>query len=71
MVVKRLFTALNYPKGSKERVKLNNNIETSEYFTSYKWGAVGGNYSLSFKTKKEAENFEEKIKIRNNCLNRK
>jgi hypothetical protein len=58
-IKKRTFEALNYPKSSKERNKLNEEILTSEYQTSYKYIIeLGGKYQLqTFKTRREAEEY--------------
>ena len=39
-IIKRTFAALKYPKNSPERIKLNENSETSEYMSSFKYLAV-------------------------------
>jgi hypothetical protein len=56
-ITKRTFEALNYPKGSEERIRLNMNSVTSEYMTSYKYSVSSDICDFSFKTKKEAESF--------------
>ncbi len=55
-VIKRTFEALKHPKQSSERMRLNDNIITSEYMPSYDWAVVGAFHSSGYKTKKEAEN---------------
>ncbi len=37
MIVKRTFEAAQYPKGSPERARLNENVSTSEYSKSQKY----------------------------------
>ena len=59
-VHKRTFEALKYPKGSPERIKLNEDNITSEYMTSYKFALKGPNLSTSFKTKHEAQALADK-----------
>lgn len=62
---KRNFAAKNYDKGSMLRNKLNENIETSEYMTSYKYAVVEnddeGNIksTRAFKTKELAQKYIE------------
>ena len=57
-IIKRTFEALKYPKGSAEREKLNEEIETSEYLEDEKYILEGGTYQLhSFKTLEEAEEY--------------
>lgn len=56
-IIKRLFTAKNYPIGSEERNKLNIDSETSEYMPSYKYVVKGENFSHTTKTKEDAQNF--------------
>ena len=67
-IVKRKFTALNYPKGSTNRAKLNNNPLTSEYMTSYKYIVIGrvrfshggiAKINQSVRSKKEGKEFIE------------
>lgn len=55
LVARRTFEALNFPKNSPERKRLNENVMTSEYMTSCRWGIIGHNLSTSAKTKKEAK----------------
>ena len=59
MILKRTFEAKEYPKGSKERKRLNQWDTTSEYMPSYKWVYVspeGSRYQT--RTKREAEEKE-------------
>jgi hypothetical protein len=53
-VVRRSFEALNFPKGSPERERLNLKAETSEYMPSYRYMLSGGTRQ-SFRTKGEGE----------------
>lgn len=55
-IIKRTLEASKHPKGSKERIKLNEEIITSEYQPSYKYILeIGGKYQLkAFRTKREA-----------------
>jgi hypothetical protein len=57
IIQKRTFEALNYPKGSKERDYANLSITTSEYQLSYKYCVLGIDCSVSFRTRKEANDF--------------
>lgn len=57
-VHRRTFEAKNHPKGSDERKRLNEDPVTSEYMPSYRYAAIGDNYRLSFRSKKEAMEFE-------------
>ena len=64
-IIKRTFEAAQYPKGSEERKKLNEKVQTSEYFTSKKWVAIAyyretvktlaHEFKQTFINKKEAE----------------
>jgi hypothetical protein len=63
MIAKRTFEALKYPPKSAERIRLNNDPLTSEYMTSYKWEYIGENCRFSFRTKKEAEEFEDRATL--------
>lgn len=57
-IIKRTFEALKHPKGSQERIKLNEELITSEYQPDYKYILEVGNYQLhAFKTRKEAEEY--------------
>ncbi len=57
-IKRRTFRALDYPKGSKERIKLNEEILTSEYLTDYKYIIQAGNHTFkTFKTFKECEDY--------------
>ena len=56
-VKKRTFEALNYPKDSAQRKKLNESAVTSEYMPSYKYVLVtnlGQDTPFTYRTKKEA-----------------
>jgi hypothetical protein len=64
IVKRRTFEARKYPKGSPERIKLNENPLTSEYMTSYKYLLIGKNFTKSFVIKKEAYD-DAKIYINN------
>lgn len=57
-VHRRTFEAARHPKGSPERAKLNEDARTSEYMTSYRYSSIGPHWSVSFRTKREAEAFE-------------
>lgn len=59
MIHKRTFEALKHPKGSAERTELNKSAITSEYMPSYKYQRIGENYSLAYRTKREAEEAEK------------
>ena len=63
-IIRRTFKALDYPKGTKERIELNKDIKTSEYLPSYKYMAIvekGAEvFESSFVTKKEALAFVNK-----------
>lgn len=71
-ILKRTFEALEYPKGSAERAKLNENSLTSEYMTSHKYEAkihypetethTEVTFSQSFRTKSEAQDYVESKK---------
>ncbi len=54
-VHKRTFEAKQFPVGSPERKKLNEDSITSEYMPSYKYSVKGPHISTSHRTKKEAE----------------
>ena len=58
-IIKRTFEANKHPKGSQERIKLNEEIVTSEYQPSYKYILeVGGKYQLkAFRTNQEAKEY--------------
>lgn len=57
-IIKRTFEALKHPEGSPERIKLNEEIITSEYQPEYHYIVEAGNYQLhAFKTRKEAEEY--------------
>lgn len=57
-IKKRTFEALKHPEGSPERIKLNEELITSEYQQDYKYIIEVGNYQLhAFKTRKEAEEY--------------
>lgn len=54
-IKKRTFEALNYPKGSDQRNKLNENVLTSEYYKSLKFAVfIDGKYKCSIRNKKDA-----------------
>lgn len=55
-VVRRTFAAAKHPKGSPERVALNCDAITSEYYTSRRYAVVdvAGKYVTSTRTKAEA-----------------
>lgn len=55
IIYKRTFEAKKYPKGSEERIKLNESAITSEYMTSYKYQIIGEHFSSAYRTKAEAE----------------
>jgi hypothetical protein len=50
-VIRRTFEAVNYPKGSEERTRLNGDPVTSEYLPSYLYRTSDG---CSWRTKREA-----------------
>ena len=54
-IVERTFDADKYPKDSKERAKLNEDIVTSEYGRNTKYIVFTPSSAFSFKTRKEAE----------------
>jgi hypothetical protein len=57
-IVKRTFEAKKYPKGSEERIKLNESAITSEYMPSYKYCIVdeqGKTNGRSYTSKADAE----------------
>lgn len=57
-IIKRTFKANKYPKGSQERIKLNEEILTSEYQPDYKYILEVGNYQLkAFKTEGDAREY--------------
>lgn len=56
-LIKRTFEALKYPKGSPERIKLNEKSETSEYMPSYKYDVETDVGCRAFRSKKEAVEF--------------
>jgi len=57
-VVLRKFTALNYPKGSVERNRLNKSSLTSEFARHKRWLVTENNKPLlSFETPNECYNF--------------
>lgn len=58
-IIRRTFEASKKPAGSPERAILNLDARTSEYMPSYRYIAKGEIYSSSFRTKREAEAFEE------------
>ena len=64
--LRRTFEAKNYPKGSKERVRLNKSSLTSEYMPSYRYIVYYGKQPFydTFRTKRETEGFIEKEKER-------
>jgi len=56
--IKRTFEALQYPKGSADRERLNLSWVTSEYLPSIKYGIVeddGTPTCWNYKTKRECE----------------
>jgi hypothetical protein len=55
-IKRRTFEALNHPKGSPERNRLNESVLTSEYMPSYKYVLISGMHFSTFRTKREAEN---------------
>ncbi len=54
-VHKRTFEAKNFPVGSPERKKLNEDSITSEYMTSHKYAVKGPHITTSFRTKQDAD----------------
>jgi hypothetical protein len=60
-VIRRTFEAAKHPKGSPERVKLNESVVTSEYMTTHKYAIVGDHFSNSRRTKAEAEAFVDSL----------
>ena len=58
-VMRRKFTARHFPKGSTQRIKLNDDILTSEYGPGSPYAVVSddGKFSSSFRTKKKALEF--------------
>lgn len=54
-IKRRTFEAIRFPEGSYERIKLNENVLTSEYMPSYKYVLISGMNFQTFRTKKEAE----------------
>lgn len=65
-IVKRTFKALEHPKGSAERNKLNKNIETSQYMKSYKYAVIGPNFTRAFKTESAATTYMKSIEKKTN-----
>lgn len=59
-VHKRTFEAKNFPVGSDERKKLNEDVVTSEYMTSHKYAVKGQKVSTSYRTKAEADDIAER-----------
>ncbi len=58
-VYRRTFEANSHPAGSAERAELNCDARTSEYMPSHRYCSIGEHHRLSFRTKAEAEAFEE------------
>lgn len=57
-IIKRTFEANKYPKGSQNKIKLNEEILTSEFQPQYKYILEVGSYQLkAFKTKQEAKEY--------------
>ena len=57
-ILRRTFTALQYPKGSEARTQLNASWITSEYMPSHRYGLVnddGSRLPYTYRTKTEAE----------------
>lgn len=57
-IIKRTFQASQHPEGSPERIKLNEELITSEYQPEYHYIVESGNYQLhALKTREEAEEY--------------
>ena len=75
---KRKFDALNYPYGSEERAKMNEDVLTSEYMPSYKYVLFAYHAETdtqceyvskyNFRTKKEAVERENELSISDNII---
>lgn len=64
VLIRRSFEALKFSKGSKERNKLNENSDTSEYYPSKKYSVVSIHHEYpqrDFITKAEAIAYIEAI----------
>ena len=65
LLLKRNFDALNYEIASNERRYCNTRAETSEYHPSHKWVIEGENFSMTKKTKKEAQEMINNLDLNN------
>jgi hypothetical protein len=59
-VFRRTFEATKHPKGSPERARLNESVETSEYMPSHRYGVTGPHFSQGCRTKGEAEQIRDR-----------
>ena len=75
-ILRRTFDAAKFPKGSPERAKLNGDVLTSEYMTSYRYMARWPFYmsngtrnpvqpfgDRAFRTKAEAEAWKKETQV--------